>query len=595
MTARSAWWLRLITVLTVAVSCLVAAGCANLPDSSQPQALGPLEPEPTRKGPPPPSPGRDQDLLLRDFLQATADPTDGHLAARQYMTPPAATQWQDTGPQVIVERADTLRESRTENEATYVLRARRVGELAADGSYRSAEGIVEHKIEMTRVGGQWRIDELPDGVVMEYSAFTQSYRRHTLYFVTPDGTHMVPDLRWLAVPPDQLAEQLVSLLIAGPRPDIAPVVRNYLHAPIAVRGGLTKANGDPVGVGVGLGGVRIDFTGIGELPDRDRKAFAAQVVYTLSASDVLGPYMLLRDGRPLDQRYAGSGWSAEDLGQLSTALEPADQAGLHALRDGALVEVVDDAEPRPVPGGFGALHNLQSAALSPDGNFYAGVADTGDPPRTLTVASSGGDAFGFATGASITRPSWAGDGSAAWAVIDGTQVVRAVTNRETGTVARQDVDTAELFGAGSGLQAPITEFRISRSGVRAALVAAGKVYVATVLRRPDGSYALIRPRATAVELSTVATSVDWYNEETIVVATAGTVDPVRTVKIDGSEVSSLGGRNLTPPVRQVAASADHQYVADSRAVLEFTRTPEGDPYWREVPSLGSDAVPVLPG
>ncbi|WP_280424254.1 MtrAB system accessory lipoprotein LpqB [Nocardia carnea] len=595
-------WFRLVTAVVAVAGMMVVAGCANLPDSSQPQALGTINQEPTAEGPPSPMPGRDPDLLLRDFLQATADPTDGHLAARQYMTPAASTQWNDEESHVIVERADTLRESRSENEATYVLRARKVGELAEDGSYHVADGIIEHKIEMTRVDGEWRIDELPDGVVMEYTAFTQSYRRHALYFVTGDGRHVTPDLRWISVRPDDLTRRLIDMLIAGPQSYIAPVVRNYLSPPAAVRGTITKANGDPVGVGVGLGGVRIDFSGIGELSPRDRELFAAQVVLTLSAADVLGPYILLADGRPLDERFADGGWSVTDLGAVADSVRPETQVGLHALRDGTLVEVESDGGPRPAPGYFGTVQNLQSVGLSPDGKRVAAVADAGreppEPQRTLMMGSYGGDAFPVEEGGTITRPSWTADGSAAWAVVDGNRVIRAVTNGETGTVLPQGVDTTELFAGDSGtpVQAPITELRISRNGVSAALIADGNVYIAMVVVRPDGTYALTSPRRIAIELPTTATALDWYSDDTIIIAGSGTVDPVRTVKIDGSGMSSLGGRNLTPPVRQVTASIERQYVADSRAVLELTRTPEGgDPYWREVPGLGADAVPILPG
>ncbi|WP_459547724.1 MtrAB system accessory lipoprotein LpqB [Nocardia sp. X0981] len=595
-------WLRLFTVLAAVVALVAVGGCANLPDSSQPQALGTIEQEPEAEGPPPPTEGRDPDLLLGDFLKATADPADGHLAARQYMTPAASTQWNDTESSVIVERADTLRESRSENEATYVLRARKVGELAADGSYHAVDGIIEHKIEMTRVEGEWRIDELPDGVVMEYSAFSRSYRRHALYFVTSDGRHVVPDLRWVSVRPDELTQRLVEMLMAGPQPHIAPVVRNYLGSPVALRGRITKANGDPVGVGVGLGGVRLDFSGVGDLSPRDRELFAAQIVLTLSGADVLGPYRVLDEGQPLDERFAGIGWSLEDLGAIGASLRPDPRIGLHALRDGTLVKVEDNAAPAPAPGYFGAVQNLQSVGLSPGGELVAAVADAGrqppQPQRTLMVGTYGGNAFPVAEGGAITRPSWNADGSAAWAVIDGSRVIRAVTNRETGTVSVQEVDTAQLFTTDTGpaLEGPITELRISRNGVGVALIADGKVYVAMVQRRPDGNFALTSPRQIAIELSTDATSLDWFSDDTIILTSGGNVDPVRTVKIDGSGMASLGARNLTPPVRQVTASLERQYVADSRAVLEFTRTPEGgDPYWREVPGLGADAAPILPG
>lgn len=604
MTVRPRYvrWARLVTAVVAVAGLLAAAGCANLPDSSQPQALGTINQEPTAEGPPLPTRNRDPDLLLRDFLQATADPTDGHLAARQYMTPAGSTQWNDEESYVIVERADTLRESRSENQATYVLRARKVGELAADGSYHVVDGIIEHKIEMARVDGEWRIDDLPDGVVMDYTAFTQSYQRYALYFVTADGRHVAPDLRWVSVRPEDLARRLIDMLIAGPQPELAPVVRNYLNPPVAVRGTITKANGDPVGVGVGLGGVRVDFSGLDKMSPRDRELFAAQVVLTLSAADVLGPYFLLADGSPLDERFAEGGWSVTDLGPVARTAGPEAPVGLHAVRDGALVKVEPDGGPRPTPGYFGSVQNLQSVGLSLDGKRVAAVADAGreppQPQRTLMMGSYGGDAFPVEEGGSITRPSWTEDGSAAWAVVDGNRVIRAVTNGETGTVLPQGVDTTELFPgeSGSPVQAPITELRISRNGVSAALIADGNVYIAMVLVRPDGTYALTSPRRIAIDLPTTATALDWYSDDTIIIAGSGMVDPVRTVKIDGSGMTSLGGRNLTPPVRQVTASIEHQYVADSRAVLELTRTPEGgDTYWREVPGLGADAVPILPG
>ncbi|WP_051133324.1 MtrAB system accessory lipoprotein LpqB [Nocardia paucivorans] len=600
---RHSRWFRLLSTAAVAmVAVVLAAGCASLPESSDPQALGTINPAPAAEGPPPPTPGRDPDLLLRDFLRASADPADRHVAARQYMTEAAATTWDDSASTVIVEKVDTLRESRDENEAIYVLRARKVGELSSDGSYHATDGIIENKIEMTRIDGEWRIDELPDGVVVESSAFTQAYRRQVLYFIRQDTLgDVVPDLRWIATPQDRLAERLLTMLLQGPKPYLAPAVRNYLASPVALRGSITKANGDSVGVGVGVGGVRIDLTGAGGLSERDRELLAAQVVLTLSAADVLGPYVLLADGKPLVERFA-NGWTVADLGGFGGTARPDDRVGLHALRDGTLVRM-GERGVEPAPGYFGSVRNLQSVALSPDGQLVAGVADTGRPPpepqRVLMVGSYGGNAFPVAEGNSIGTPSWTSDGTAAWAVVDGQRVIRAITDRSTGNVSVQDVDVAELSTTGvSGeeLRGPITDLQVSRHGARVAVIADGKVYVAVASRRSDSEYVLTAPLQVAVELSSPAVSVDWFSDDTLIIAAEGNVDPVRTVKIDGSSMSSLTGRNLTPPVRVVAASPDHQYVADSRAVLEYTTSPDGgEPYWREVPGLGEDAVPVLPG
>ncbi|WP_280469372.1 MtrAB system accessory lipoprotein LpqB [Nocardia farcinica] len=591
-----------LTAALVAVL-LVLTGCASLPESSAPQALGTIDREPTSEGPTPPIAGRDPDLLLRDFLQATADPINRHLAARQYMTPAASAQWDDSTSTTIVEKPDTLLESRDGDRATYRIRAQRMAELSADGAYRAVnEPTLENKIEMVKVDGEWRIAELPDGVVMDITAFTKSYRRYVLYFADPSGNTAVPDLRWLSVPKNQLTQRLLSLLSEGPHGAIGAVVRNQLAAPVALRGPITKANGDPDDVGVGLGGVRLDFAGAAALSQRDKELLAGQVVLTLAQADIPGPYMLLADGRPLDERYATNGWSAADVQYLSPSVQAQNRIGLHALRDGALTQVTDNGVVE-TPGYFGSVNNLQSAALSPDGQLVAAVADAGrpapEPPRTLMVGTYGGPAFPVAEGGSITRPSWTGDGSAAWAVIDGDRVIRAVNDRATGTVSVQGVDISGLTAdpAGPALRLPITELRISRTGVRAALIADGKVYVAVVERRPDGGYALTAPVPVAVGLSTKATSLSWIGGDTLLVAREGNIDPVSTVLIDGSEWTPVTSQNLTPPVRVITAAPGAQYVADSRGVLELTSNTTSElHYWTEMPGLvGTDAAPVLPG
>ncbi|MGQ4599299.1 MtrAB system accessory lipoprotein LpqB [Nocardia sp. R6R-6] len=591
----------LMAMVMVVLSSLTA--CASLPESSAPEALGTINREPSQEGPPPPVANRDPDLLLRDFLQATADPANRHLAARQYMTPAASTQWNDAAGTVIVEKPNILRESRSGDTANYLIRARKVGELSADGGYRPNDELpmVENRIGLTKVDGEWRINELPDGVVIDSAAFFKSYRRYVLYFLDPGGNTAVPDLRWISAQKAQLPQRLISSLIDGPQPALASVLRNELTPPIAVHGAITKANGDPEGVGIGLGGVRIDFAGASALNPRERELLAAQVVLSLSSADILGPYLLLADGKPLDERFAANGWSVADVQQFNPGTLARNQVGLHALRSGGLVQVTDSGGSVPTPGYFGRVNNLQSAALSPDGQLVAAVADAGrpagEPSSTLMVGTYGGNAFPVAEGHTVTRPSWTADGGAAWAVLDGTQVIRAVHDRATGNVSRQDVDISALMSAPSDTapRLPITELRISRSGVRAAMIANGKVYVAVVAPRPDGKLALTSALPVGVELSTAAVSVDWLDADSIIIAREGNVDPVGTVSVDGSEPRPLTSQNLTPPVRSVSASPDRQYVADSRGVLELTSAPDqGQPYWRELPGL-ANAIPVLPG
>ena len=57
---------------------------------------------------------------------------------------------------------------------------------------------------------------------LDWQQFQATYKRNTLYFADPTGKTVVPDPRYVAVSdPDQLATELVSKLIAGPRPEMA--------------------------------------------------------------------------------------------------------------------------------------------------------------------------------------------------------------------------------------------------------------------------------------------------------------------------------------------------------------------------------------
>lgn len=573
---------------------LAVGGCATLPESSSPQAIGTINRAPVSSSVPEPEPGREPDLLLRDFLGASTDPSNRHLGARQFLTTEMSKNWDDAASATIVDKVDVLPESRSDNRATYTIRANRVGQLESGGLYQAEEGAFATKISLIRVDGEWRIDDLPPGVIMDRPQFLNAYQRRSLYFLDPSGERVVPDPRWVFGAQDQMAVQLIGLLIDGPKPTLAPAVRNQLGNGVSLRSPVTKADGRTAGVGVGLGGVRIDFHGVQQLDRRSRELFAAQVIWTLANAGISGPYVLLADGQPMDERFP-EGWTTADVASLNPLATTSVTVGLHALRGGAMVSVTDSGVV-PVSGYFGAAKNLRSIALSHDGELVAAVADTGrpapEPAHELMVGAYGDDAVRAVEGAAITRPSWALENTTVWAVVNGTMVIGAVREPGTGRVSVVNVDS----GAVRALGGQITELRLSPDGARAALIIDGKVYVAIVVRSPNGEYSLTDPRPIANGLGSPALSLDWSTGDTVVVARAASDIPVVQVAVDGSRTDALPSRNLTAPVVAVVASATTEFVADSRAVFQLNNNdPAGDRYWREVPGLtGIAATPVLP-
>jgi len=62
--------------------------------------------------------------------------------------------------------------------------------------------------------GQWRIVDLPSGVLLPAGSLSTNFVATNLYFLTPDRTRFVPDLRWL--PRQDLAASAVAALLDGP-------------------------------------------------------------------------------------------------------------------------------------------------------------------------------------------------------------------------------------------------------------------------------------------------------------------------------------------------------------------------------------------
>ena len=578
----------------LSVLIVVLAGCAGVPSSSSPQAIGTVD-RPAPPSLPKPTPGMDPDVLLREFLKATADPASRHLAARQFLTESASSGWDDAGSALLIDNVVFV-ETRTPERVSVNMRADILGSLSDMGVFETGEGALPDPgpIELVKTPGGWRIDRLPNGVFLDWQQFQATYKRSTLYFADPTGKTVVPDPRYVAVSDsDQLATELVSKLIAGPRPEMDKTVRNLLGAPLRLRGPVTRADGGKTGVGRGYGGARIDLDSLSTTDPHSRQLLAAQIIWTLSRAGVNGPYVINADGAALDDRFA-EGWDTGDVAATDPGAADGAAAGLHALIGGSLVSLDGQRAPR-VPGSFGSLPGQTAASLSRGGQEVASIVTlrpgAPDMASSLWVGPLGGNASQAMDGRNLTRPSWALD-DAVWVVVDGINVVR-VFQDASGQPARIPVDATLVSGRFPGV---ITELQLSRDGTRAAMVIDRHVILASVEQTPGGGYALTYPRRLGYGLGDTVVSLGWRTGDDIVVSRTDPQHPVSYVNLDG--VNSDGpSRNLLMPVTTVAANPSVVYVADQRGVLQLSGSgAEGDPTWAEVrPLMTAGALPVLPG
>ncbi|WP_019971337.1 MtrAB system accessory lipoprotein LpqB [Mycobacterium sp. 141] len=573
---------------------VLTSGCAGIPSTSSPQAIGTVE-RPAPQNLPKPSPEMDPDVLLREFLKATADPANRHLAARQFLTESASSSWDDAGSALLVDRV-VFGETRSSDRVSVTMHADILGSFSDLGVFETGEGALPDPgpIELVKTSGGWRIDKLPNGVFLDWQQFQSTYKRNNLYFVDPTGNTVVPDPRYVAVSdPDQLATELISKLIVGPRPEMAKSVDNLLGAPLKLRGPVTRADGGKTGVGRGYGGARVDLENLPAGDPHSRQLLAAQIIWTLARAGISGPYVINADGAPLDDRFA-DGWETSDVAATDPGAAPGAAAGLHALVGGSLVSLEGQAAPR-VSGSFGLAPNQVSASVSRNGQDAASVVVS--PPgapnagATLWIGPLGGGAAQAMEGHTLSRPSWALD-QAVWVVVDGINVVRAIQDA-SGAPARIPVDTTAVATRYPG---PITDLQLSRDGTRAAMVINGQVILASVEQNQDGQFQLTYPRRLGFGLGNTVVSLAWRTGDDIVVSRTDPQHPVSYVNIDG--VNSDGpSRNLVMPVTTVAANPSTVYVADQRGVLQLSASASSDdPGWSEVhPLMVAGAIPVLPG
>src|SRR5580692_9800950 len=338
-------------MLTAAVA---GTGCAGVPNGSAPQAIGTID-RPAPANLPKPTPGMDPDVLLREFLKATADPANRHLAARQFLTQSASDAWDDAGSALLLDHVVFV-ETHSAERVSVSMHADILGSLSDIGVFETGEGALPDPgpIELIKTGGGWRIDRLPNGVFLDWQQFQETYKRHNLYFADPTGKTVVPDPRYVAVSdPDQLPTELMSKLIAGPRPEMTNSVRNMLGSPLRLRGPVTRADGGKTGIGKGYGGARVELEGLSTTDPHSRQLVAAQIIWTFARADIAGPYVIDADGAALDDRFA-NGWEATDVASTDPGADDGAAAGLHALAGGSLLSIDGETAPR-VPGSFGQM------------------------------------------------------------------------------------------------------------------------------------------------------------------------------------------------------------------------------------------------
>jgi hypothetical protein len=513
----------------------------------------------------PPRPGMTPTQIVNGFLEASASFDSDHEVAREYLAPEQRTQWDPSVGAVVYDSTESMLAE--DGEANLTLTGPQVASISERREYTPApaDAVVDARFLLRLVGSEWRIAELPQGLLLTELDVERAFRPFDLYFLDPSESILVPNQ---VVVPERtgIGATLVAELLRGPTDWLAPAVVSAFPegADLAV---------DSVPVEDGI--AQVDLTSeVLEAGARERQALSAQLVWTLrQLPDVTGVRITVQGvplqvpGAPTVQTRAT--WERFDPNGLSA------NSTAYGVVDGRLTAL---REPEPVqapgPAGSGEVV-LNRPAISPEEDLVAGLS--ADAETLFLGRLEGGASLpAVLAGTRLNAPSW-----------DALGTVWTVDRGPAGPV----IWTVGIGGQPVAAAAPeiagldVTAFRIARDGARAAVVTGGQIYLARVIRG-DGGFTVegLRPIAPAIRH---VIDVSWYDADRVLVTgdSGGVVEPF--IVSPGGSVARLGG--VLPGLTTVTGVVGRPVLAGTTAGLIWQLSDTG---WQEA-IAGRD--PAYPG
>nr|WP_235737941.1 GerMN domain-containing protein [Nocardioides alcanivorans] len=255
----------------------------------------------------------------------TASPITTSVA-RQFLTEQARDAWQpDAG---IITYADLVTPVGATQVSVGLVGANRVD---AGGRWQGPldEDEAELQFELVTEGGEWRIDSLPDAMIVPDNWFQDRYVQMNLHFFDPTGRVLVPEPVY--VPRGgQAATSLVRGLLRGPDSELAGVTQSFVPQGLS----LDVLVPEPVD-----GFAEVLLTGdVAAVDPATSELLVAQFAWTLRQVPNLTRFRLSLNGTPL----GASGTAADIAVSRGEPYDPAVPEGwsdAFGIADGDLVTV----------------------------------------------------------------------------------------------------------------------------------------------------------------------------------------------------------------------------------------------------------------
>ncbi|GAA0645148.1 LpqB family beta-propeller domain-containing protein [Streptomyces thermocarboxydovorans] len=593
-----------------ALGAMLLAGCYSMPDSGDLQEVEstPRQDTQVRVFPNPPSEDATPTQIVQGFLEALTSDDPQYKTARQYLTADAARTWRPEQSTTVLADGPDAREDRPVRDdsasdvRSFRLTGTRVATVDAQRAYAPTTGGYDQLLHLTRdtENRQWRIDGVPQGIVMGKSDFERNFMSVNKYYFASNTADPAP-----GTPPMAVADPVYVRSHVDPT---TQMVRSLLEGPSTWLKHVVRS-GFPTGTALAkdAGALTPDERGKLTVPLNDRAAgaglnrceeMAAQLLFTLRNLSPVVEEVDLRAGNKQLCSLTQDG--AESVAVRGSQRPPEYLYYLDKDRKLARISASDpEADPEPVPGALGEGERaLRSVAVARDERTAAGVTIDG---RSLYVGAmvSGGSlgepvlrSRGKSEKDRLTTPSWDAQGGL-W-VADRDPERPGLYVLEKGRGEPLEVRTP-------GLDGRIQSVRVAADGVRIALVVEkgdqrslliGRIERSRPQERTDE-----RPTVTVLELRSPApeleqvTAMSWTGDSRLVVVgrEEGGVEQMRYVDADGSTPDIPPPAALTG-VKDVTASADDQVPLVAHSVDGIVRLPSGA-QWQKVTQGSAPAYP----
>ncbi|MEU8630333.1 LpqB family beta-propeller domain-containing protein [Streptomyces sp. NPDC048669] len=522
-----------------------------------------------------PRDGATPNEVVDGFLESMTSDDSDFRTTRKYLTQQTSKAWKPSALTTVLAKAPNRsgrpdhESDRSTTEVSYTLSGEKVATVDEQNAYQPlAPTDYASTLHLVRQNGpdgkEWRIDRVPDGLVLGQSDFKRLYRSvNKFYFATGRSeaqSTLVADPVYIRNRTDpatgmDTVTQAVRSLLRGPTDWLRPVVESGFPAGTGLRKDVISLTPDDRNV------LKVPLNkkadGVGQ---RSCRMMASQVLFTLrdlTSARVEQVELQRSDGSTLC--VLGSD-QAEEYAPDRSSGGPDSQYFVDAKGHVQRIpgSTRGSGEPEPVAGPFGAgqlrvsevgvaRDEQLAAALSQhrDALYVASIAADGQlPPPAVTSKA-------VRTKDRLTAPSWDGRGDL-W-VADRDPDNPRLLRLAGGAGKPQEVTVPSLNGS------RIKGLRLSSDGVRIALLLSSDdrttLRIGRIERQgPQGKQqvSVVDLRQAAPQLADV-TAMSWSGGSRLVVVgkEQGGVQQVRYVQADGSTPSS----GVLPGVNQVLAIA----------------------------------------